>query len=214
MPWPKDHKSQTRERIVHAAAGAFRARGVSGVRVEEIMASAGLTHGGFYSHFASKDDLLGEALEHASTQTMESLGKSLDAVPAEQRFLAVIEAYLSSAHVAHPDRGCPVAALGPELVRSGKKTRERLARAVRRRIDWMRTLLPPQKRAAAPEASLIGTMACMIGGLILARSVPAKDSDAILQACREFLKVACVSLQKPVACLNRNPKSSPLDDLQ
>jgi TetR/AcrR family transcriptional regulator, transcriptional repressor for nem operon len=190
MPWPKDHKSQTRERILQAAAGAFRARGVSGVRVEEIMSSAGLTHGGFYSHFASKEDLLSEALEHAAAQTMESFDKLLDAVPAEHRLRAMIEAYLSSAHAAHPDRGCPVAALGPELVRASKKTRERLARAVKRRIEWMRTLLPPQKRESLPEASLIGATACMIGGLILARSVQTKDSDAILQACREFLRVA------------------------
>ena len=190
MPWPKDHKSETRERILQAAAGAFRARGVSGVRVEEIMASAGLTHGGFYSHFASKDDLLGEALEHAAAQTTESFSKSLDSVPPEHRLGAMIEAYLSSGHAAHPDRGCPVAALGPELVRAGKKTRERLARAVRRRIEWMRTLVPPQKSENVPEASLIGATACMIGGLILARSVHTKDSDAILQACREFLRGA------------------------
>src|SRR5258707_14167760 len=65
-PWPEDHKARTREKIVQAAAAAFRAGGVAGVRLEDVMARAALTHGGFYAHFASKEELLREALEHAS----------------------------------------------------------------------------------------------------------------------------------------------------
>ena len=85
MPWPDDHKARTREKIVQAAAAAFRAGGVAGVRLEDVMARAGLTHGGFYAHFGSKEELLREALGHASSQTVDMLSKPLASTPAENR---------------------------------------------------------------------------------------------------------------------------------
>jgi TetR/AcrR family transcriptional repressor of nem operon len=190
VPWPKEHKSRTRRRILDAAAGAFRARGVSGVRVDEIMADAGLTHGAFYAHFPSKEDLLAEAVEYAAAGTIELLSQALEAAAPEDRLSAVIDAYLSSGHAAHPERGCPVAALASELARSGKKIRARLARALTRRIEWMRCLMTPEQRETLSDAQLIGAMSCMVGGVILARSAPAKESEAILQSCREFLHAA------------------------
>jgi TetR/AcrR family transcriptional repressor of nem operon len=186
MPWPKDHKSRTHERIVQAAAAAFRARGVSGVRVEDIMAEAGLTHGGFYAHFASKHDLLGEALEHASGQTVQTLSRPLASVPAERMLLAVADAYLSPEHAAHPDRGCPVSALGSEGARVGGRTQRALARSVQQRLDWMRSLVP-RSSTRRRDNQLIGALACMVGGVILARAVDRHDSEAILAACRQFL---------------------------
>src|SRR5262245_6763895 len=119
MSWPREHKARTRQKIVEAAAAEFRAGGVAGVRLEDVMARAGLTHGGFYAHFSSKEDLLREALEHASRQTVETLSRPLAALRAEDRLPAVIDTYLSPGHVAHPERGCPLAALGSELARSG-----------------------------------------------------------------------------------------------
>src|SRR5215472_1482267 len=103
MPWPKGHKSQTRARIVAAAATALRAKGVDGVSLADIMASAQLTHGGFYAHFQSKDDLLVEALDHARRQTLAALGGSLDPAPATMRLCDVVDAYLSPRHAAHPE---------------------------------------------------------------------------------------------------------------
>src|SRR6266508_2728995 len=104
MPWPRGHKTRTRERIVKAAAAAFRARGVAGVRVEDVMADAGLTHGGFYAHFASKDALLGPVLRHASDQTLESLSSGPATPDGEHRFRAVFDAYLSPEHAPRPAR--------------------------------------------------------------------------------------------------------------
>jgi TetR/AcrR family transcriptional repressor of nem operon len=188
MPWPEGHKARTRERIVRAAAEAFRARGVSGVRIEEIMARAGLTHGAFYAHFSYKDDLVGSALEHASGQTVETLSAAAGDIRGVRQFRAAIDAYLSTAHAAHPELGCPVATLGPEISRSDEGPRRQLARGIQGRLQWMRELLPSRRaRAREHEDLVVGTLACMIGGVILARAVGAKEADAILASCRRFL---------------------------
>ena len=171
---------------MQTAAAAFRVRGVSDVSVEQIMSDAGLTRGGFYAHFASKGNLLDEALEFANEQTLESLSKMLESLPAEQRLSAIIDAYLSPGHAEQAANGCPVAALGPELARS-KKTRQSLAHAVKRRLEWMRGLFQESGRRNPPEEDLYGAVACMLGGLILARSAESKDSATILEACRKFL---------------------------
>src|SRR5262245_39282665 len=187
MPWPADHKSRTREKIVEAASAAFRGDGISAVRVQDVMARAGLTHGGFYAHFDSKDDLLRAALEHASEQTIETLSTPLAEVRSEDRLRTVIDSYLSPAHVAHPEAGCPLASLGPEIVRAGGVTRQSLADGVRVRLAWMRQLLPAQQRDTMSEDDVTGVLACMVGGVILARAVSAKEASAVLTACRRFL---------------------------
>ena len=188
MPWPEGHKSRTRKKIVEAASAAFRDRGISGVRVEDVMARAGLTHGGFYAHFQSKDELLLAALEHASEQTVERLSKPLDDVAPQSRWTAVIDTYLSSVHVAHPEMGCPLASLGPELARARGATQRALATAVKRRLAWMRQLLPEEERDTVSDESVIGTVACMLGGMILARAVGEREGLKVLGACRDFLR--------------------------
>jgi TetR/AcrR family transcriptional repressor of nem operon len=190
MPWPEDHKARTREKIVEAAAAAFRAGGVEGVGLEDVMARAGLTHGGFYAHFASKEELLRAAVEHASHQTVDLLSRSLARTPAGDRFHAVIDMYLTPAHAAHPEWGCPLATLAPEIARAGGATRGALAEGVRERLAWMRQLRPDGRPGAKPDVDAIGALACMVGGVILARSVGAKDSAAVLEGCREFLRRA------------------------
>jgi len=188
MPWPQDHKSRTRQRIVQAAAAAFRAGGTSSVRVEDVMARAGLTHGGFYSHFRSKDDLLGESLDYASRQTLEKLSKPLAGMPAANRFRTVVDAYLSPGHVAHPEFGCPLASLGPEVARARGRPLRTLAHGLKNRIAWMRELLVEGQRDGITESQVFATLATMIGGLVLARTVPEKESVVVLNACREFLR--------------------------
>jgi TetR/AcrR family transcriptional repressor of nem operon len=190
MPWPKDHKAKTRERIVAAAAAAFRARGVSDVNLEEVMAAAGLTHGGFYAHFASKDELLGSALQYAGARTTDRLSQALEGVDAERRLGAVIDSYLSSVHVADAAHGCPVATLGAEVARADDETRRGLAAGVRRRVEWMSALLPARRGRADRSSDVIAVFACMVGGVILARLAGRRGSAAILEACRDFLQRA------------------------
>jgi TetR/AcrR family transcriptional repressor of nem operon len=184
MPWPKEHKRRIRSNIVQSAASLLRARGLGGAGVADIMASAGRTHGGFYAHFASKHELLASALDCADAQTMETLSRAMAGLPAERRIHAVIDAYLSATHRTHPERGCPVAALGPELTRSGGRVGRELARAIARRGEWLKRLLPgrPHRRDDA-----IGALACMIGAMVLARAVDPKQSDTVLRASRRFL---------------------------
>ena len=203
MPWPRGHKARTRERIIQAAAEAFRERGVAGVRIEEIMAAAGLTHGGFYAHFSSKEELVGPTLKHASGQTLEMLSTVAGSLEAGDRFRAAIDAYLSRAHTTHPERGCPVAALGAEVARSGGKARRDLAQGIKERLAWMRELLPrrPNWGRGEQEELVVGTLACMVGGVILARAVGGKESDPILDACRRFLHLTIEAKATPASAL-------------
>jgi TetR/AcrR family transcriptional repressor of nem operon len=189
MPWPRGRKAETRRRIVEAAAQSFRARGVAGAGVQDIMSRAELTHGGFYAHFGSKDELLGAAIRHACEQTQAALaGAALGRRP-EQALRAVIDTYLSTEHARHPEQGCPVAALGPEVARLGGMARRDLARAIQGRFDSIAPLLGPRSRAA-PDArdTAVGVVACMVGGLILARAAGGPESRSILDACKRFLR--------------------------
>jgi len=106
VSWPEEHKRETRDRIVEAAAAALRSNGIDGVSIAEIMAEAGLTHGGFYAHFKSKDELVGAALGRASRETIDRL--SNNRASGDERIDAVIDTYLSAGHAAHPELGLVV----------------------------------------------------------------------------------------------------------
>ncbi len=185
MPWPDDHKQQTRDRIVEAAATALRAKGIDGVSIAEIMAEAGLTHGVFYAHFKSKDELVGAALGRASRETIERL--SNNQAPSDRRIDAMLDVYLSAKHAEHPEWGCPLAALGPELVRSSDPVRKGLAVGVAQRIEWVRQLLP---EGDATEENAMAIVASMLGGVLLARMVAPEKSDAVLEAARALINRA------------------------
>jgi TetR/AcrR family transcriptional repressor of nem operon len=189
MPWPKDHKEKTKAKIVSAAAAAFREGGLSAIGVDEVMSRAGLTHGAFYSHFESKDDLVRAALERASEETLEYLSKARESVPPEGALRAATAAYLSPQHAAHPEVGCPLAALGPEVARGGGKPKRELSQGTRRRLAWIRALLPKRHGGTSQddEEAAIGVTACMIGALIMARTVGGKESEAILESARRFI---------------------------
>src|SRR5947207_7915133 len=117
MPWKKDHKSETRGRILEKAAAAIRARGVAGVGVAQMMEAAGLTHGGFYAHFPSKDALVADAFAYACEQSAGVLDEIAGNAQPGDKLRAVAEAYLTPSHARHPERGCPISAVGPDLVR-------------------------------------------------------------------------------------------------
>ena len=142
MPWPKERKGKTRQRIVQAAASAFRKQGIADVGIAELMKQAGLTHGGFYAHFSSKEDLLAQALAHASNQVSATLRQAAVNQPSPSALLSISDAYLSPKHLQHPEAGCPVAALGPELVRSTANVRQTLAKGIRARLQALVDLVP------------------------------------------------------------------------
>src|SRR2546423_14150287 len=112
MPWSSTHKTETRERILHAAASAFRAEGVAAIGVGDVMGRAGLTHGGFYGHFASKEQLVAEALRYASGQTTRKFDRTAASV-GDGALEAVLDGHPGPGHPAPPRRGGAVAAFRP-----------------------------------------------------------------------------------------------------
>lgn len=191
MPWSPEHKPETRARILDAAAAAFRERGIDEVGVAEIMRRAGLTHGGFYGHFGSKDELVAAAVPHAAHDSDASLARLRRGAPAAD-VLDEIVAYLSPEHREHPERGCPLAANGPELTRGTRSVRHALAVEVRRRLQRLIDL-GPGPRAAVARRQAAGALACMVGGMILARALPEAESLVILEDVRAFARDALAS---------------------
>jgi len=182
---PNTRKHETHERIVDVAARAIRRHGYAGVGVADVMREAGLTHGGFYAHFDSRDALLVEALERAGRESAEAVSRAIERRTANgaSAFRALVEAYLSDDHLASLDTGCPVAALGCDMPRQSDVVREASAVRVRRLVATVRSALPPAQRA---EASVVaGTL---VGTLQLARAMGSgADARAVLSAARKAL---------------------------
>jgi AcrR family transcriptional regulator len=184
---PNSRKDQTHERIVDAAARALRRRGYAGVGVADVMKEVGLTHGGFYAHFASRDALLVEALERAGRESAQAVARA-----AAQRqphgvsaFRALVEAYLADRHLASLESGCPVAALGGEMARQSPSVRQASAARVHGLIGAVRAALTPGDRAAAAlvAGSLVGSLQLgrALGDNAEGRAVLAAARDALIQ---------------------------------
>src|SRR5438067_3355747 len=108
-------KEQTRERILRAAARAIRKHGYEGVGVADVMKAAGLTHGGFYAHFESRDALLAAAADQAGAESIENLTRAVAAAKPGQELMALVDTYLSERHMAAPEPGCAIVAAGSEV---------------------------------------------------------------------------------------------------
>jgi|HubBroStandDraft_1064217.scaffolds.fasta_scaffold187712_2 TetR/AcrR family transcriptional regulator, transcriptional repressor for nem operon len=193
MAWPKQRKRETRQRIVGAAAEAFRKSGIESVGVDEVMARAGLTHGGFYAHFRSKDELVADAMAHASAE----MGDIFETPAGSGRFEArtpsiadVAKFYLSTEHWSRAEHGCPVAALGPEIARAGGGARRKVVAELRQRIKKLFARTPPSLSPQARKAQASGALACMVGGMIVARTMQGKEGVEFLADCRKFLQTA------------------------
>ena len=190
MPWSKEHKDATRRRIVDAAADAFRGHGVAGVGVAEVMKSAGLTHGGFYAHFGSKDELVSAALGAASEQTRERLAHAAAKAAPGEKLAAIAGAYLSANHCKHPEQGCPVAAMASELARGEGVARQAFAQAIRDRLAWLEEQ-DRERPAAERRRRAAGAYAAMVGALTLARALgDDREGEKYLAQVRQFLDEA------------------------
>lgn len=179
-------KALTHERILETAARAIRRAGFQGVGVADIMKEAGLTHGGFYAHFASRDALLVEALEHAGRQSAQRLDKGgmLRQARGASAFRALVEGYLSDRHLADTEGGCAVAALVSEAPRQAPEVRAAAALRVRGLLDRVRDALPED---AAPDAAT-AIASQMVGALQLARVLGNNtEGRALLAANRNAL---------------------------
>ena len=179
-------KEATHERIVGAAARAIRRSGYNGTGVADIMKDAGLTHGGFYAHFASRDAMLAEAADQAGAESVARLKRIAAAAPPHEALRSLIQAYLSKAHVEDAETGCPVAALGSEMPRQASKVRRAATRRIKEMIDVVIRHWPDQGEPAAYQHALV-TVATMVGALMLARAVDdPKLSEAMRQAAAKY----------------------------
>jgi TetR/AcrR family transcriptional repressor of nem operon len=173
----REESAETRKRIVRAAAGKFRENGIVATGLAELMKAAGLTHGGFYKHFDSKDQLVAEA----TTAALDSL---LEGLAAHSTVGGAVAAYLTTRHRDNPASGCPLAALGSELAHADKKAREAAMAGFVKLVDIM---VGKDKTADARRRALVAA-ATMIGALTMSRVV----TDPKLSA--ELLKEAEKSL--------------------
>ncbi|MBC3919416.1 TetR/AcrR family transcriptional regulator [Undibacterium sp. CY18W] len=178
-------KEISHERIVEVAARAIRRSGYDGTGVADIMKEAGLTHGGFYSHFASREALLAEAADRAGAEAVAASAQIAAAVPPEQALQALVQAYLSKEHFDSIERGCPVCALGSEMPRQAPEVRRAATRRIKEMIDVVARQLPDWGQPGAHEQALM-VVATMVGTLLLARAVDdTRLSDSFLDAARE-----------------------------
>ena len=183
-------KEVTHERIVEAAARAIRRSGYDGTGVADIMKDAGLTHGGFYAHFASREVMLAEAANRAGAEGVAALSRIAAAAPPEQALQAMLRAYLSKAHVEAVETGCPVAALGSEMPRQAREVRRAATRSIKELIDLVARQSPDWGQPGAHEHALV-TVATMVGALVLARAVDdPRLSDTLRHAALKHLAPA------------------------
>ena len=179
-------KERSHERIVDAAARAIRRHGYAGVGVADVMREAGLTHGGFYAHFESRDALLVEALERAARTSADLIARRSDAVRAGgvSPFRTMVDHYLSDTLLKAHDAGCPVAALCSEMPRQSPEVREASSARVRSLVRYVERSLP--KTVAPDQAGIIA--ATMVGSLQLARAIGSvEEGKALLASARKSL---------------------------
>jgi len=193
MPLSKEHKRQTRERIVRAAARAFRAEGVDGARIADLMRQAGLTHGGFYAHFPSKDALVAEACAAGLTESGAALYDAADAAPPGEGLRLIVRGYLSRTHRDHPETGCVIATLGPEIAREPAEVRHAFTAALKDDAARLASHLAshlsaePGAGGVARDDAAYVLLAGMAGAMLMARAVDDPVlSDRILLAARRL----------------------------
>jgi TetR/AcrR family transcriptional repressor of nem operon len=187
MRYPATHKASTRRRIVDGASAALRARCVAGVGVADLMRQAGLTHGGFYSHFASKDALVAEAIDAAGEQSMRSLRKVVRRAGDKSALKALVDAYLSAAHRDGPERGCAFATLAGELARESPAARRVLTVQFEGLLAFLGEHVA-DRRGVSRRGQAMAVLSCLVGALMLSRAVDDPvTSGEILAAARRHL---------------------------
>jgi TetR/AcrR family transcriptional repressor of nem operon len=177
--YEKGHKGETRRRIVELAARRFRAEGIEGVGIAKLMTEAGLTNGGFYAHFASKEELVKEAVVHALAERPNGL--PADAVNGVCDVPAFIDRYLSRTHRDHPEAGCAIAAMLPELTRCPPASRIAFNEESKATLAYVAAGLPESIEDEERQPCAIAVFSHLIGTLQMARFVTETTlSDAIL----------------------------------
>jgi TetR/AcrR family transcriptional regulator, transcriptional repressor for nem operon len=179
MKVSREQAAEKRERIVQVAAKLFRERGFDGIGVADLMKAAGLTHGGFYGHFGSKEDLAAEASDRALKDTVQYWSSVVDKAP-DEAFSTIVNRYLSEGHRDTPGKGCLVAALGSDLGRQARPVRRVVTDGIQAFIGQLMQLVPGKSKPARRRQALTD-FAAMVGAVTIARAVddPALSKDVL-----------------------------------
>lgn len=191
MRQSREVAEETRRRIVRTAAEQFRRHGIAGIGIADVMKEAGLTHGGFYKHFPSKEALAGEAADWAMTATRDELVKAVEKAPKGRGLEALVRNYLSMAHRDSPERGCSIAALGVEAARAEGPARDALVAGYQRLVARVAGLIEgcPPTETNRLASSIVSTM---VGALSLSRLLEdrAAAEDVLRAATKSILAEA------------------------
>src|SRR5215469_3371485 len=187
MRYRPEHKLETHQKIVKDASRRVRAEGLSGAAVSAVMKDAGLTHGGFYKHFGSKDDLLLESLREGFREIEDALAHAAERSPPGEAWKAIVKTYLSLDLCEHPGRGCPLTALAPELARADKNMKTQIAAEL---VNDKGRMLPfmPGQRTTDKERAFFAIFSTMIGAIEIARMLPDRAMrEKVLANTRDYL---------------------------
>jgi TetR/AcrR family transcriptional regulator, transcriptional repressor for nem operon len=187
MRYRPEHKAEVHQKIVEDASRRVRAEGLNGAAVAAVMADTGLTHGGFYKHFESKDELLLESLSEAFRDVGDKLARAAQEARGEAAWKAIVKFYLSPEFCNHAERGCPLTALAPELARVDKRMRAQILAGL---VTYKDRMVPfmPGRRTAEKERAFFAIFSTMMGAIEIARMLPEPAMrEKVLASAREFL---------------------------
>ena len=207
MRYSREHKLETHARIVKKASVRLREKGAHGIGVADLMKEAGLTHGGFYAHFDSREALVIEAFGYAMDRATERWRKVVEQTPPDKRLSTIVESYLTPLHRDDPGNGCAVPTLGAEIARESPKTRRAFAAKLEQMIELMADQILDVPRKAARKQAM-ATIATMMGTLVLARiagngefsdEILGAGRDAVLDRAKPLRRAAKKSVAKKAA---------------
>ena len=187
MRYQPGHKAEIHRKIVKDASQRVRAEGLNGAAVAAVMRDTGLTHGGFYKHFASKDALLVESLRQAFREIGDTLVHAAEQSPPGEAWKAIVRAYLRPEMCEHPERGCPLPTLAPELARVDKRMTPQIVAEL---VNYKNRMVPfmPGRRTADKERAFFAIFSTMIGAVEIARMLPDRAiQEKVLASARDFL---------------------------
>jgi TetR/AcrR family transcriptional repressor of nem operon len=187
MRYRPEHKVEIHRKIVKDASRRVRAEGMNGAAVAAVMRDTGLTHGGFYKHFGSKDELLVESLKEGFREIIDTMVRAAEQSPPAEAWKAIVKTYLGRELCEHPERGCPLAALAPELARLDKRMKPRILAEL---VNYKNRMTPfmPGRRTADKERAFFAIFSTMIGAVEIARMLPDPAMrQKVLGSARDFL---------------------------
>jgi TetR/AcrR family transcriptional regulator, transcriptional repressor for nem operon len=187
MRYHSGHKAEVHQKIVKDASERVRAEGLNGAAVSVVMRDAGLTHGGFYKHFRSKDDLLIESLKEGFREIIGTLVHAARQSPPGEGWKTIVKTYLRPEMCEYPEHGCPLATLGPELARVDKRMKPQILAEL---VNYKSRMVPfmPGRRTVDKERAFFAIFSTMIGAVEIARLLPDPSMrEKVLGSARDFL---------------------------